>query len=307
MPVSAKIIEDSAFFVDVTHQGPKEVRLTTMQIRYPRVAHAEFMTHRVFSRNASSSRAIPVSKLIDEAEFDPALPMHIGKNQKGMQAHEEVSDSDADRFMDLWNESRLHAISTAKQMSQMGVHKQVVNRILEPYTHISVIVTSTTYSNFFALRTHKDAYPEIQALAGAMLDVYRASKPVDRTGGWHLPYVSEDDRSRFDISDLLKMSVARCARVSYLKHDGGAPELSDDIRLHNMLADSGHWSPFEHQATASPYNVGVMLENLNPLAKDDDINRLFDHVLYAQSNFDQDIIQYRKLWMGENKLFPGTT
>lgn len=304
MPVSAKIIEDSKFFVNAgPHEGPKEVRLTTMQLRYPRVAHAEFMTHRVFSRNASSSRAIPVSKLIAEAESDPAYPMHVGKNQKGMQAYEEVGETD--KFMELWNESRIHSIKIAKEMAEMGVHKQVVNRILEPYTHISVIVTSSTYGNFFALRTNKDAYPEIQALAGAMLDVYKASKPVDRTDGWHLPYVSEDERTRFDAKDLLRMSTARCARVSYLRHDGGSPDLEDDIRLHDMLADSGHWSPFEHQATASPFEVGSMLSALNPLAKDEDVERLFEHVIYSQSNFDPDIVQYRKLWMGENKLFPG--
>jgi len=266
MTIEAKIIEDSV--------GPGTRRLTTFQLTYPRFIHAEFMTHRQFSRNASSSRAIPVEKQIAMIKADTAMPVHWGMNQSGMQAEQE---SDAlIRFdygaathhltaQEAWCEARDRAIEVAEGFVKAGYHKQVVNRILEPFSHISVIVTSSQYDNFFALRSHKDAQPEIKVLSDLMLEAYNASTPrLLNIGDWHMPYITEEERAYVDsaenvqhsdvpltIEDLVKMSGARCARVSYLTHDGKKPSQENDMKLYDRLVGSVplHASPVEHQAT----------------------------------------------------------
>jgi hypothetical protein len=255
MGIEAKVIEDS-----VSGNG---VRLVTMQLKYPRFVHAEFMTHRVFSRNASSSRAIPVVKMIEQVRTDPAMPVHWGKNQPGMQAHEELSNevgpagwgtSPKQRAKNLWRHAAENAANVAESLNSTGAHKQIVNRILEPWQWIHVVVTATEWENFFQLRCHKDAQPEIQALAHAMKNAMAQSEPAVRIWGtdfeWHLPYITQQERR--DIRPLLlaKMSAARCARVSYLKHDGENPSMNEDLELFNRLVGSvpAHASPVEHQA-----------------------------------------------------------
>jgi thymidylate synthase ThyX len=248
MTIEVKIIRDS-----VAANSP---RLTTMQLRYPRFIHAEFMTHRVFSRNASSSRAIPVERMIADIIADTAMPLHWGANQGGMQA-----DAECDALVkfrnDLvprdvaWRRARDAAVRAAKQFSAAGYHKQIVNRLLEPFAHISVVVTATEWDNFFALRCHPDAQPEIQALANAMRDAMNASTPHHlKNWEWHLPYVRGPEMSTLQPIDLLKISAARCARVSYLTHDGKAPSVEADLKLYERLASSRpmHASPLEHQA-----------------------------------------------------------
>lgn len=240
---TAKIIADSI--------APTGKRITTMSLRYWRMVHAELMTHRQMSRNASSSRAIPVKKLIEQVEGDPAGPIYWGSNKPGMQAGEELTGNDLTMAQVYWEEGRQAALKTARNLADLGVHKQIVNRVLEPYSFISVIVTATEWDNFFALRLHPDAQPEIQDLAGAMIEAYMDSTPVARgVNEWHLPYVSDEEREAHPIELLRKLSTARCARVSYLTHEGKAPEIDKDIILHDRLAESGHWSPFEHQALA---------------------------------------------------------
>lgn len=223
-------------------------RIYTLQLRYPRFFHAEFMTHRMFSRNASSSRAIPVEKVIADVMNDPAMPLHWGKNQAGMQAREEHSelvwsDHVSGRVdpKTAWLNARDWAVRAAQGFSQAGYHKQFVNRLLEPFAHIEVIVTATEWDNFFALRLHPDAQPEIQVLARAMRDAMENCS-IQRLGAgeWHLPYASHEEGPR--------VSAARCARVSYLNHDGTKPDAPKDIVLANRLFESGHMSPFEHQA-----------------------------------------------------------
>ena len=140
MTIEAKIIEDSI--------SPTRARLTTFQLRYPRFIHAELMTHRLFSRNASSSRAIPAKRLFQDIEDDPALPVHWGLNQKGMQAHTEMDDFSAKAAQELWLEARDSVLAYARALESMGLHKQVVNRITEPWSHISVVCTATEWDNF---------------------------------------------------------------------------------------------------------------------------------------------------------------
>lgn len=243
MPTNVKVIAHSA--------DPFGREICSMQLQYPRFIHSEFMTHRVFSRSASSSRAIPITKLIQDAIDNPAYPVHFGAHQKGMQADLEVGD--IGKAMRLWMSARDDAVRNARIMADMGLHKQVVNRILEPFTHINVIVTSTQWDNFFDLRAHKDAQPEIQALAVAMQKALRLSVPSKLGwGDYHLPYITVEEKSLYSEKVLCKISTARCARVSYNKHDGEVPSVEEDLQLYEKLVGSEplHASPAEHQAFA---------------------------------------------------------
>jgi thymidylate synthase ThyX len=265
--ISVKIIADSIY---------KEHRITTMQLTYPRFIHSEFMTHRVFSRNASSSRAVPVSKTIAQVKESPAAPVHWGRNQSGMQAREELGNMDKLRAHLVWKEAAQSAVSYAEKLVGLGVHKQIVNRILEPFQLIHVVVTATEWDNFFSLRMHKDAQPEMQTLATLMYHAIEESTPeVLSIGEWHLPYISREEvlahKARGSFMDAVRCSAARCARVSYIKHDGATPKLEDDLELFSQLVvrpftdkrgstltskDPIHASPIEHQATPDIQEVG---------------------------------------------------
>lgn len=243
----ANVVEDSI---------ANSVRLTTLELCYPRFIHSEFMTHRMLSRNASSSRAIPVDRMLEEVKTDPAMPIHWGRNQPGMQADHEINFRDS--ALDAWDYGIDHAVIAASMLKDLGVHKQVTNRVLEPYQYIRVVVTATEWDNFFILRLHKDAQPEIQELARCMKEAMNKSTPtLLRTGEWHLPYINADDTG-----DLNKVSSARCARVSYLNHDKSNPDCLKDIELADKLLVAGHMSPFEHIATPMPeFPFGVGQRN----------------------------------------------
>lgn len=247
---SAKILADSI--------GPNGSRLTTMEITYPRFVHSEFMTHRVFSRNAASSRAIPISKMIERVMNDPVLPVWWGKNQSGMQANEELTGENLEQVKKYWYEARDDAVDIVRCLSNEGLHKQIANRLLEPFMWITVIVSATEWKNFFELRCHPDAQPEIQKIAYMIKELYDNNKPIKLgVGEWHLPLVDGNDGgelydSGFTINDVVRISVGRCARVSYLTHDGKRDPQAD-IELHDRLMKSGHWSPFEHVAQATKY------------------------------------------------------
>ncbi len=241
---TAKIIADSV--------NPCGDRLTTFVLTYHRFIHAEMLTHRVFARNASSSRAIPVEKMIKLVEEQEVYPLHWGKTQKGMSAREEITDIDKAR--EIWGEVRQDAIKHAKRLVEIGIHKQVVNRLLEPFSTITVICSGTEYQNFFNQRCHPDAQPEIRALADAMKAAYDASEPEKlKADCWHIPFFEDSDKAMVWFNDLIKVAVGRCARVSYLNHDGKR-NLDDDIKLHDRLLASQppHLSPFEHVAMAMP-------------------------------------------------------
>jgi len=232
--------------------APNGVRLTTLQLRYWRAIHSEFMTHRVFSRNASSSRAIPIKKVIQQVWNDPAGPVYWGANQPGMQASTELTGwrNRIARF--LWRLASKVACGFAWCLMEVGLHKQVANRLLEPWQRINVLVTSTEWDNFFNLRCHPDAQPEIKELAEAIRGALASSVPKFlNIGEWHLPYITEDELTKYDVGTLVKVSTARSARVSYLTFDNKPSKLEDDIRLHDRLvvAEPMHASPAEHQAT----------------------------------------------------------
>lgn len=248
MTISAKAIADSI--------SPKGVRLVTFELEYPRFIHGEFMTHRLFSRNAASSRAIPVERMLNLINENRAEPVHWGKNQPGMQAKEELAGEEKEGVQMLWHMAANKAVEFAKGMQQYGAHKQIVNRIVEPFQHIKVVVTATEYENFFHLRDHPDAQPEIRELAKEMKDAMDKSTPTLLTpGSWHVPYFkdgfwSEDEHSPILLEDALAISASCCAQVSYRKLDDTL-EKARQIR-ERLIGDGSspcHASPFEHQAT----------------------------------------------------------
>jgi thymidylate synthase ThyX len=224
-----------------------------MEVRYPRFIHSEMMTHRVFSRNAASSRAIPIKKMIAAVRDEPALPVYWGRNQTGMSAREEVPPEVVERAKAEWMLALEDALRHAETLAdkEIDLHKQLVNRLLEPFAWITVIITATDWANFFTQRCHPDAQPEIKHIADLMLGAYRASIPLPVDAGrWHTPLIQDDERDLPDDA-LCKLSVARCARVSYLTHDGRR-DREKDLELYARLVEggaNGHWSPFEHVAT----------------------------------------------------------
>jgi hypothetical protein len=239
---NARVLKDS-----ITQHG---ARLTTLEVTFPRIVLAEFNTHRVFSRNSASSRAIPVEKMLKRVMDDPFIPTYWGKNQKGMQAEQELTEDEKKSAEFEWLEARKYAIDQAKRLLAIGVHKQLTNRLLEPFLWQTVIVTASEWDNWDALRRHKDAQPEIKQAADLMWDARRTSVPtLLNPGEWHLPITPElDDKPTvIDWEFWKKVSTGRCARISYLTHDGKR-DLNADIELGERLRSGGHMSPFEHIA-----------------------------------------------------------
>lgn len=239
----AKIICDSV--------SPVGCRLTTMEVKMHRFVLAEFNTHRVFSRNSASSRAIPVKKILERVKKDPAMPVYWGKNQSGMSAREELSKDEQEITKVMWLEARDNAIETVERLQNLDVHKQLANRLLEPWLWHYAIVSSTDWTNAFAQRCHPDAQPETRAAFMAMQKALFLSVPKEVDyNEWHLPYIDNHTAGVTDLDEQKKISVARCARVSYLSHDGTI-DIGKDIEMYAKLVNANpmHASPFEHVAT----------------------------------------------------------
>lgn len=252
MAISAKIIQDSI---------SRGIRITTFELTYPRFIHAELMTHRAFSRNAASSRAIPIEKMLHHIAAEHAEPIHWGMNQAGMQAKQELKGNELAHARQAWNHAALSAVSHSRNMSELNLHKQIANRVTEPFQTMKTIVTATEYDNWFWLRNHTDAQPEIHELAKLMKQARDESFPmILYSGEWHVPYI---DRARdyvdniivysvngieLDVEKAKKISASCCAQVSYRK-------LDDSIEKAEMVFDRlsnsvpVHASPVEHQAT----------------------------------------------------------
>ncbi len=293
-------------------------RITTFELVYPRFIHSEFMTHRVFNRNASSSRAIPTAKFIEQVRNEPVMPSHWGKNQKGMQAFEELSEDQRSDAIFIWEQAASSVATYAEMLRRGQVHKQIVNRILEPFTHIRVVVTSTSWANFYGLRDHKDAQPEIRELAQAMRKAHEESVPSKLIQGhWHLPYITANDRfAAYDFCKhnritrdepsgaevyglLLKVSAARCARASYNNFEGRPSTIEEDLGLFAKLVENQpiHASPTEHQAT--PMNIGgKYINNMNPVTWEQGVTSMDKEGNLYSGNL-LHFIQFRKLIPGE--------
>lgn len=286
---TAKIIADS-------YSAINGKRITTFELQYPRFIHSELMTHRLFSRNAMSSRAVPIEKMIAQVENDPATPVHWGKNQSGMQAKEELSGYELDVVQALWKDAANEVAYNAKQMSKQGAHKQIVNRILEPFQLMKTVLTATEFDNFFWLRKHEDAQPEIKELAERMYEQLECNKLLTvelDAGDWHTPYYEAGywlQGSKDFLDDALAISSSCCAQVSYRLLDDSIEKAR---KVYQRLVESTpvHASPFEHQATpiefdgANTTNGFVWEEGVTSIDRNGD---------FWSGNF-KSWIQYRQL------------
>lgn len=257
-PAEVSIVADSI--------SAHDKRITTFKLRYWRGIHSELMTHRGLSKCAGSSRARPSQAIIDQVRNDPWGPLHWGKNQPGMQASEEISETEIEEIKSCWRSAANGAADYAQILLNNNLHKQVVNRLLEPFTFIDVVLTGTEFNNFFALRDHEAADPTIRDLAVRMKQARDDSTPkLLGYKDWHLPFISEDDYviaqdylregnlmpSKEALEALLvKISVARCARTSYKAFDGTVSPIEKDLQLYQTLVVESplHASPAEHQA-----------------------------------------------------------
>lgn len=265
MSISAQIVADSI--------NPKGCRLTTFILSLPRPLLSEYNTHRAFSRNSASSRAIPFKKMLEMVETDPFIPIKFQKDHKGMQGTEYFTGGDHEQCVQDWLAARDATVKTATSF-KLPITKQIRNRLLEPFMWHTVIVTATDYENFFALRAHEDAEIHIQELAYKKLEAYNASQPKRlKEGEWHIPFGDKvnidkltnteawkiladghglsDDTRRFVEELKIKIAIARCARISYLNFEG-KDDYDADIKLCDRLFGSAprHLSPTEHVAQA---------------------------------------------------------
>lgn len=238
-----------------------------MEVTGHRFILAEFNTHRVFSRNSASSRAIPYPKMRQKVIDGLAFPVEWPAEQRGMQGGAELDEEARNEAIDTWGRAARSTLSSADNLHKIGLHKSVINRILEPFLPHTIIVTSTEWSGFWAQRCHPAAQPEIRVLAEKMKEAYDKSDPnLIGYFGWHTPYISDEDRdlvqaysneSGWGINETTRaVSAARCARVSYLTHDG-VRSIEKDIELYSRLKDHvpAHASPFEHVATPALGNT----------------------------------------------------
>lgn len=281
--------------------SPTGDRLTTMKVTFPRIVLAEFNTHRMFSRNSASSRAIPFKKMVEMVQEKPFIPIAWQKDHKGMQGNEYFSSELPDGFSTTraatdilekrWLWARDFAVMSAKELYKAGseddrkVSKQLCNRLLEPFMWHTVIVSATHWENFFKLRcpkyygvykSQKDLFGgrdvekrrrnisdflnesqadiHIQAIAELMWDAYNSSNPKQlKEGEWHIPF--GDKLDNISLVEVIKIATARCARISYQTF-GDKPAINHkaDLKLHDMLVESKHWSPLEHIARTMKNN-----------------------------------------------------
>ena len=234
----AKVLADS-----VSRDGN---RLTTLEVTFPRMLLPEFNTHRMFSRNFRSSRAVPTSKLIKEVRDSPYVPERFGRNEKGMQSRNDLGSLEDAQARAVWLEASESACKLAEQLAAIGVHKQWVNRLLEPYMHVHGVVSSTEWANFFDQRDHPDAQPEIRKLAQVMKEAIYSSVPEHTN--WHLPYLTAEEKAQLEKPTAMAVFAARCARVSYTPFNSSTASMEEDLRLYNDLvqANPPHLSPLEH-------------------------------------------------------------
>lgn len=257
--ISAKIVADS-----LNLNGN---RLTTFILTFPRYILAEFNTHRMLTKNSASSRAIPFAKMVESVKTNPFIPLSWMKDHKGMQGTDYwENEHDIQNRVDAWLAARNSAVTHAEILNQsLNVTKQLANRLLEPFMWHTIICTGSEWENFFALRASEFADIHMQRLAFEMLEAYNESNPkLIASGDWHIPFGDNINEglmkiaTKEDIDDgtferlRLKIATARCARISYtvVGEEGKPDDYEADVKLHDRLFESGHFSPFEHAARA---------------------------------------------------------
>lgn len=286
--MTAKIIADSI-------SEPKNIRLTTFEVEFPRIVLAEFNTHRVFSRNAASTRAIPLKRQIQLIRENMFVPKPFTKNQSGMTANEPADDQEVCR--EVWLQAAEQAIESVERLIESGVSKQHAGRLLEPFSYIKVVLTTTEISNFFELRAHSDASPEMQRLAFEIMEVYQESVPATLApGDWHLPYLGDSGHlynpTQAMLADALAVSASCCAQVSYRRLDDSL-EKAHSLKQRLVGSRPRHSSPFEHQATPMT-DAPVKVSRVGSFRMDDGVTH-FDRNAEAWSGNFKGWIQYRQL------------
>jgi len=286
---SAHVVADSCF----RPESDDGSRLTTMVITYPRVIHSEWMTHRMFSRNTASSRAIPISSMIHQVQTNPFVPLWWTKNEAGMSGTGYLTGAAQKTARECYLAALKQAVDHARKLGDLGLHKQLVNRLLEPYMWVTAIYTGDerAWANFFSLRLQPDVEPHMYFASRLTYDAYRGSTPRElELGQWHLPFDTDDEPlSHTTFHRRITNSVATCARVSYHRHQ----ELKSDEEnqsLYNRLTKSRHCSPFEHVAFTRErpeyYEYAKTVDIFEPVSP----NRI-----HAESNFDTCWTQLRTL------------
>lgn len=264
----AQVVADSA--------GPAGYRATSVLCTYPRIVHAEFIRHREFSYSVGSTRAIPGKKQREKVAAEPMRPAWWGKAQPGMQAREELTGEALKQAKEIWERGRQEALKLAEELEGVGVHKQLANRPIETWADVVQLTSATSWTNFLAQRDHPDAQPEVALIARHVSVALAGSEPrILSAGDWHLPFVTAEDLATVvpasrcgalnmhmaaNLADsgldlhgvfLVALSAARCARTSYLNHEGRrVPEEDVDLYLRLVNSSPGHWSPAEHVCRA---------------------------------------------------------
>lgn len=240
-------------------------KIITFEVETPRLIWSEVMTHRIFSRNGASSRAIPVTTVNELVLTHTAYPARFGKKNKGMQdagSYDGVVIIDGVSYNpeEAWYKAAENAVKFSKAFDEAGYAKQVCNRHTEPYQFMKAVITFTgDGANFFGLRRHCDADPSIYDLADAMKEAMELA-PVKhlKAGDWHMPYYKDGafikGRDR-GLQKALKISASCAAQVSYRKLDDSEEKAE---MVYDRLVNSKpvHASPFEHQATPLKKSIG---------------------------------------------------
>lgn len=332
--IEAKVIADSLALTGD--------RVTTLLLTIPRIILSEFNTHRMFSRNSASSRAIPTNKMLTAIEKDPFIPIIWPKTHSGMSTDERLDESDKWHSVESWHVAVKHATSMSMHLTERyKVSKQIANRLLEPFMWHKVLVTATEWENFLALRADADAEPHMEMLSYAILNALNQSTPKQQASDkWHLPFGDQIDPKVIEtnfplpngITDILdeyqfysrKIVTGRCAQTSYTMLGSSLDVINPDqysnlINLHDKLAESGHWSPFEHPCRAmneeeyfsstKTYLTPVLIANERIQRDYEDgkvtINKQGNNYHITEfgwsGNF-RGFVQYRKYFLTENKV-----
>lgn len=276
--IYTKIVKDS-----ISSLG---YRITTIQVHYPRLMHADLMTHREFSRNFSGSRAIPTDTVFKGIEEDLVLPLKYLKNRSGMSGDETLKSEKVFKCINIIEKMWKDVKASVTKLDDLELHKQHKNRYLEPFQHIDGIITSTNWTNFLNLRLSKEAQPEIEELARCIKNDLAESIPIELSEDeWHLPFILDSEYNAFDVESLKKFSTARCARISYLKHGTEKISHKDDLLLYDRLYKEHHSSPFEHQARPINKKEHQLIEDLNKLIQINKLESIVNNPLYIANFF----------------------
>lgn len=248
--IRSSVFKVSAELIGYSEYVPTGKRVATFVVAIPKFIQAHINSHRALSRNSGSSRAMPLKIVRERVLKNPFIPVEFAKNRPGMRGGVLFSDTKQAMLRSLWLGARIIPCFIHWFFEKAGLHKEIANRVIEPWMFVEVIITATEWNNFINLRGDDAAQPEIQIVAKEIKNLLEISKPEKlEVGEWHTPFISVSDKENVSQEDILKISAARCARVSYKLYDGQVSNLEKDKALCDQLISQGHWSPFEHIAT----------------------------------------------------------